>query len=267
MRAATAGDGRCELRRLGAVVGALALALASTGVALAAAPANDDVANATNLSSFPYVATVEMTEATADGSDPWCDSVTGTVWYRYVATAEQDLTVAVPATESDTRVCVLPDSISAGTYNIIFPSEVRTITLDQGRTYYIELAVMNNAPTATLDLNVAPAAYDMRITLDPTGVADRISGNAIIHGTISCTIAGPADLFIHVVEKAGAKRVADNYSEQLHIDSCGPTSTTWQLFAHSLIAYVPGWASVRIDAYGPGDYDLITAQVRLRARS
>jgi hypothetical protein len=262
---------RLELRKRYLPLAAFALLLSSAGPALAATPVNDDVANATVLSSFPYVSTVDMTQATAGGTDPWCDAATGTVWFKYVAVAEETLTVSVPANEPDTRVCVLPDSVTAGTYYFVQPTEVRSIILDQGRTYFIELAVVNSAAAATIDLQRGPALFDLIASLDPTGLVDRVSGGAILSGTITCSEPGTANLFIRLTQPAGAKRVADD-TEQVHIASCGPSATRWQITMHSLVAYVPGSASLRMDAYGGGvsgynDYDLFTTTMRLKAKS
>jgi hypothetical protein len=57
-----------------------------------AQPANDDCANATVITSFPFVDTVDTTTATAEGSDPAdCGGGDNSVWYRIPAETAETL--------------------------------------------------------------------------------------------------------------------------------------------------------------------------------
>ena len=258
------------------MVAAVAL-LVVTAVApvAAAAPGNDASSGATALSSFPISQTMDMTEATVSPEDPWCDAVTGNVWFRYTATAEEALTVTIPSDEPTTRVCVLPDSIGAGTYSIVFPGETRTITLDQGHTYFIELGVLDFAASATLDLERGPAPFDLELIVD-TMVADRVTGAAIIGGTIRCSEAATStSLNVRVTQPAGKKRAVDG-SVFVSLPSCGPSATRWQVSVYGswngseVPAFVPGSASL-YTAAGAGtadamDQDISTTAIRLRSR-
>jgi hypothetical protein len=263
-------------RRVGTVfIGFMLLIGTAAGPVAAASPVNDSVSGAIALTSFPVISTVDMTETTLDPEDPWCDAVTGNVWYRYTATAEESLTVAIPDIEPATRVCVLPDSIGAGTYSIIFPGETRTLILDQGRTYYIELAVVEFATSATLDLARGPAPFDLQLVVD-TSVADRVTGAAIIGGTITCSEPATfADLNVRVIQPAGKKRTVDG-SVFVQLPFCGPSPTRWQVAVYGswtesgVPAFVPGTASL-YTAAGAGipnafDQDVSTTSIRLRSR-
>ena len=242
----------------------LALGLITAPVTLAAAPSNDASTNATVLTSFPVHQTVDLSEATLEGGEPWCGGHLASVWYRYIPPAEQSLTISVSATESAARVCVLPDSIGAGTYRYVQPSETVTMLIDSGRTYFILLGTADPAAPATLDLAVGPPYFDLMVTLD-SAVADHVSGAAIVGGMLSCS--GPADVFLQarVQEKVSSKRFADA-SDYRYPIACSTTPIRWQITLHSNTAFVPGPATVTITAGGGDDSDQFTRTVKLGAK-
>jgi hypothetical protein len=63
-----------------------ASALASPRTASAAAPANDDIANATPISTVPYSTTVDNTEATLEPGEPQScyPPIDNTVWFKFI---------------------------------------------------------------------------------------------------------------------------------------------------------------------------------------
>src|SRR4029077_21122132 len=77
-------------------------------VALAAAPANDDIANGTTLTTFPFtdrINTAQATVETYESAD--CSSITNTVWYRF-ASGNSYYLLNVNSVESDysTRIAL-----------------------------------------------------------------------------------------------------------------------------------------------------------------
>jgi PKD domain-containing protein len=69
-----------------AALAAAALTGAAVSPAAAAPPSNDFFANAAVVTTFPFSATVVMTEATNEGGEPfYCNYSTQTVWYRFTA--------------------------------------------------------------------------------------------------------------------------------------------------------------------------------------
>lgn len=257
--------GRRAFRSAALLVAALAISLATAPATLAAAPSNDDSANATPLTTFPVHQTVDLSQATLQGDEPWCGGHVASVWYRYNAPAEQTLTVSVPAAESSTRVCILPDSIGAGTYRFVQPSETVNMLLDAGRTYYILLGTLDASQPATLDLAVGPPYFDLTVTLDPTGIADRVSGAAIVGGTLTCTGPATVNLFVRVQEKISSKRSVDMSDGPLEI-ACSTTTVRWQMRLYANNAYVPGTATVSVWAGGGDDVDQFTKTVKLGAK-
>ncbi len=86
------------LFRAGTIIMVLMMTLASVGPA-AAAPANDNFADATTISALPYVADVDVTGATTETGEPFptCSEqypgayAVNSVWLKYTATADGGL--------------------------------------------------------------------------------------------------------------------------------------------------------------------------------
>src|SRR3990172_9195310 len=66
---------------------ALAFSVAGFSPALAAPPANDNFADAEVISSLPFTATVDITDATNEQGEPqYCIFMERTVWYSFTPT-------------------------------------------------------------------------------------------------------------------------------------------------------------------------------------
>jgi hypothetical protein len=256
---------RSRHRLLIAGSAALLVGLLAAPVADAAVPSNDDSANATPLTAFPVHRVVDLSEATIQGDEPYCGGQVASVWYRYVAPAEGTLTVAVPDTEPATRVCVLPDSISAGTYRIVSPSETVNMLVDAGRTYFILLGSTEAGQSATLALDVGPPYFDLTVTLDPKGLADHVSGAAIVGGTLACSASAPVFLQVQIWEKVNSKKSL-YVSDYRYPVACSAVPTRWDMRLYANTAFVPGQATVSVYAGGGDDVDQFTAAVKLGAK-
>lgn len=111
----TGGQRRGRGHRLGASV-ALALVaslLPLATPALAAPPANDDVASATPIGSIPFYDMVSMAEATRSAGDPACAATGATVWWSVTATAESRWTVKASGFEAFPAVSVWTGATSS----------------------------------------------------------------------------------------------------------------------------------------------------------
>jgi hypothetical protein len=245
-----------------ALAAALLVGLVAAPTTSASTPSNDDSADAILLATLPYRATVDLTEASLQNDEPFCGGQVASVWYRYVAPAEQTLTVAVPPAEPTTRVCILPDSIGAGTYRMVTPSETVDILLDAGRTYFILLGSIEAGRSATLDLDVGPPYFDVTITLDPKGVADHVSGAALVGGTLSCSDPASAFISVRVQEKLPSKRAVDASDNRFDVP-CSTAPSRWQMQLSANTAFVPGVATVSVFVGAGGDIDQFTATVKL----
>jgi hypothetical protein len=80
--------------RFAAAVLVAAGALATAGPAVAAPPANDDVADATVLTALPFRTVVDTTEATSEATDPFCEGPNShSIWYRLTPSVSAEYAV------------------------------------------------------------------------------------------------------------------------------------------------------------------------------
>ncbi|MFF5174138.1 PKD domain-containing protein [Micromonospora sp. NPDC000089] len=122
-----------------ACTGVVALLATGATAAHAAAPANDDFATATVVTSLPYTTTIDTSDATSDGTDPTECFNNGSVWFRYTPSA--DARIRVDTTASDYRAVV---SAWTGEQGALAPegcTDYRKGALDlrvtAGTTYYL----------------------------------------------------------------------------------------------------------------------------------
>ena len=89
-----------------AVILILILALTLPMSVLAAAPSNDDFANATVVSQFPFNATLDTTEATVALDDPYCAGQGATVWYKFTPAIDVTFSIDTMGSNYDTTLSV-----------------------------------------------------------------------------------------------------------------------------------------------------------------
>ncbi len=161
------------------VVVTLLLALAPA-LALAAPPANDDFANRTVIPSLPYTDTLDMTEATADPTDPiYCGGPdVATVWYEFTAPADLFVTATTDGSDFLAGINVLigdpSDPANLGFVTCGLPSV--GFFAETGTTYYL-MVTPYDASTApgmlVLTAEEAPPPPELDLALDPVGSVDR----------------------------------------------------------------------------------------------
>jgi len=102
---------RHALRSVLVTIVSLAVVELLPGVARALPPANDYFSNPTtiNPAALPYTSTVDITEATTEGAEPFqCNYSTQTVWYRLVPTRDMWLSATGSGVFSNLSVFVDP---------------------------------------------------------------------------------------------------------------------------------------------------------------
>ena len=76
-------------------------------VALAAAPANDELATATLVSVLPFNQTISTVEATTGGDDPHCEGRGSSVWYRFTPSSNSQVIANTFGSDYNTTISVL----------------------------------------------------------------------------------------------------------------------------------------------------------------
>ena len=144
----------------------------------AAAPGNNDLGLATNITSLPlpYSNTLDTMEATRQTGEPMCDLIANTVWYRYTPTGNVTLNVNTTGSDFDTVLAVFKGPDSSPTFGALtligcnddvsppgIDSQV-VFAATAGTTYYFQAGgVAGGSGSLTFNLSVSavtPPAND-----------------------------------------------------------------------------------------------------------
>jgi hypothetical protein len=192
-------------RPFSALVTSVCLLLLSAGVALAAPPGNDAIADATVIGTIPYTDTIDTSEATTSPDDPECFGQGPTVWYVYTAPVDQRLLADTFGSSYDTTLSVYtgsPGSLEQIACNDDAGSGVQSALIleaSAGTTYYLMVGSFADSPGGTLVFSLAETDLvtpEMNITVDARATVDTRSGTVTVTGTATCT--GAEDGFVEV---------------------------------------------------------------------
>ena len=218
--------------------GTLALLLCLPGgVAAATPPANDNFVDAIPITSLPFDATVDLTDASGEPGEEssTCFQSTRSVWYRYQPASPHILSISIEGASPDAGLRVFLDFgggpfLSWCAYSL---APAFDISVSPGSTLYFQVA-SDAGTTGALHLSSKPL-LTVSATIESTVTLDRATGTAFISGTITCNKAARGDVFVTVSQRQG-RRVEFAQGGMSGIP-CGPTPTPWtaQLFG-SLVA-------------------------------
>ena len=189
---------RAQFRRFSfaAVAGTLLL-LTSTAIAQ---PASDDLASATSIAATPFAGfKPDASGATTAPDEPTPSCIgfglgEGSLWYRYTATATEELQADTLGSNYDTVLVVWDGAPPAGTEvgcnDDSGPLQsVQRFNAVTGHTYYFQIAFyFSPQPGASLAFHLGPPPppFAASITIEPIGRASGSSGVIEIAGTITC---------------------------------------------------------------------------------
>jgi hypothetical protein len=169
------------------------VALVFVSLAAAAAPSNDDVAQATDITTLPFADTVSLAEATAAAGDLDCSGLedTHTVWYRI--TPQSDMRLGLRTVNGDgIEVSTTVASGQPGSLTQLQCSFSQTQGLDvtAGTSYYIQLATAGADPGPVVDFSVVrvePLAVEIALSKN----VSLSGGVATVSGTLRCSRTTP----------------------------------------------------------------------------
>jgi hypothetical protein len=180
------------LCRLASVLAAtVSLLVAAAAPALASAPSNDDISNATVITSLPFHDTVDMSQATFASTDvSFCFGQAQSVWYEFTpASSEQ---VAFDPSPSNQPMAIDVFTGSPGALTFVGCGQGGggggggfILSATGGTTYWIMASPICCISVPTLDLWVY-LAVPPQATLGVTGGTVDQAGNATITGTLNC---------------------------------------------------------------------------------
>jgi hypothetical protein len=273
-------------RRNSMLGGLAALALLCTAAlvpsaALAAAPANDDVAGATAIGSLPFGDTVDTTEATTAADDPDCVGNGHTAWYSFTPVA--DVTVSADTFGSTFDTTLSAYSGSPGSLTQIACSDdaggrQSQITLDLagGQTYHLMVAACCGGPGGTLELLVKegpprpppppPPPPVVHVTVDEAGTVNH-AGLVTLSGRVTCEDPRPV-VVNGFLTQTFARRLAIQGANTTGVQ-CSPPSVPWTLLvsASNGDLFGPGRVQALLVGYACDidcGFDRVSAEIRLR---
>lgn len=248
-------------------------ALVFVSLAVAAAPSNDDVAQATSITSLPFADTVSLAEATAAPGDLDCSGLedTHTVWYRI--TPESDMRLGLRTVNDEgVEVSTTVASGQPGSFTQLQCGFSQTHGLDVtgGTTYYIQLATAgaDGGPVVEFSVaRVAPLAVEIALSKNVS-----LSGAvATVSGTLQCSRTTPPGSET-VVQGTLDQGATHGWLTPVHFPTgCSKTPMRWQTTVHVLSGpgFARGQASLRgtgfaCDAFVCAEPDTETVSAKLR---
>jgi hypothetical protein len=178
----------------------LALALALVGImpVLAAPPAtNDDITNATVITTIPFTDNIDTTNATASPDDPVLCPNSGSVWYTFTPTSDIRLEANTFGSNYDTVLSVFsgaPGSLGFVTCNddsFGLQSQV-VFNANAGITYYFLVAICcgfgsgDGGGDLVFSVLEGSPPLELGVTVDAFGTLDTKTGVASVSGTVTC---------------------------------------------------------------------------------
>jgi len=169
---------------------ALSLTIANASLAWAATPVNDEVSNATVISTLPFYDTVpDMSQATWNPStdQSYCSAWQSSVWYQITPTTSGPILFDVGGSTASFTMAAFTGTPGSLT-NIGCGYFGLSVNATAGTTYWIMVSAWCcSNPGGRLNLTVYPSvAPQATITVNSTATFDR-GGNAVISGTVNCT--------------------------------------------------------------------------------
>lgn len=249
------------------IAGAVAVLTWTVPSAQAAAPSNDDITAAVQI-SLPFATTVDIADATSAAGDLNCDGETHTVWYRF--TAPRTGLVGLRDSSDAFFSAPLVGTGSPGALTMVTqcgtPSLFRATS---GTTYYIMLGTPYDLPGGLVELRVR---YVKRLaatlTIDPTGRVDR-AGVATVSGTLTCnqtarTEGGGGNITqtFHGTSASGSYGFLDPQT------TCSPTTEAWSGGGSSgtAVAFRSGDAQVDAGIYVCDRFECVVPYVASTVR-
>jgi hypothetical protein len=264
------------------VIGVLAAGtlLGSAAVAHAAPPSNDDIADATVVTSFPFTDSVNTSEATYAATDTGCGFAT--VWYRFTPADSGLIEIHTVGSDYDTTLGLhtgepaalnLVDCNDDSVYGLSSQIIAEVVA---GETYFISAGtccggeIGQVGPGGNLIFTLRPApppVTAISLTINKRGTATH-DGLVTVTGTIMCDQPAVANVSAGVTQRFNRNIVQ---GEGGTVVQCGPQVTSWSVALVSFTGTIfgPGRATASFSAFasngvGFANTDLVTQTLHLR---
>jgi hypothetical protein len=251
-----------------------ALTLLNAGPALAAAPSNDNFANATTVTEpLPVTDSISTIDATTEATDPVPDcsgSVGHTVWYSYTPSADGLVQADTSGSDYDTVLSVwtgTAGSLSQVGCNDDFffiggPSQL-TFAATGGTTYYLMVGSFDVGGGGSLEFTVSVGLPPLlqAFSVDSRDKVVPRTGIVTLAGTVTCSREGSVFIEAFVSQRIG--RVLISGSVFTEVDCSGVTRWTLTISADNGL-FAGGRANVDAFVFAPDSFLEVHQTVNLR---
>lgn len=242
------------------------MALASTGVAQAVAPDNDDFDSATAVATVPFAHASSTVEATAGDDDPLsqCNGMGNSIWYAFTAPADMYVRADTFGSNFDTVLDVYTgqrgslewiacNDDSQGTHSSV------AFQASAGRTYYVLVRSFNGVSGGDVTFNLQEAAPPppalTSVVVDPHQGTVTRQGQVTVTGTVTCNSDAWAGVSVNGVQANRRFRAEGGGVTGV---PCSTTPSTWSITFTSGtgVNFVTGemTANIYSEAYGSGGF-------------
>ncbi|HEV8574292.1 MAG TPA: hypothetical protein VGR43_06230 [Dehalococcoidia bacterium] len=257
------------------IVAALSLvAFFANDVALAAAPGNDDIANAVTVTRLPFSHTVDITEATHAPDDLHCGTLPGgnTVWYKITPRSDTRIGFHVETAVPELSMSIFDGWPGSSVMLYCSYSSYNALEATGGTTYYIQLATCCGAeggPVTITMQEVQPLAVDLRTE---HRAYKNGSGLIEVEGQVRCNRQTPPGSEV-VVQGTLIQGAAQGWLVPVHLSGgCSERWMAWSTTVQVLTSegFRSGKAALRTTAFACDEFDACAApatktlDVRLR---
>ena len=201
------------------------ITVGATSVALAAAPTNDNFANAQQLAFGDEVA-IDTSEATTEALDREAGdacpvppgpppSTVKTIWFEFTADATTPNTAAVFVEGAFWAAGVAIVTGAPGSFaGVACGPMLAVFSPEAGTTYRIMIFDFadSGGGTALVRLGEVPPPPELGLTIDPTGQFNSKTGTATVSGTYECSNASFVNVFGQVMQSVGRIKITGSFS-------------------------------------------------------
>jgi len=243
--------------RLAAMLAAIMpLVVATAAPASASSPSNDDIGNATVITSLPFRDVVDLSAATWDFSTDtsYCYGRANSVWYSFTPASSEKIAFDPSPSNQITAIDVFTGSPGALTFigcgqggAFGYSTGGFILNATGGTTYWIMASPICCVPAPTLDLSVYLAAAPQATLSVAGGTVDR-GGNATVTGTLDCVGNVPLGARLSGSVRQSVGRLSSVTADFATTTPCARTARWTALAQPSAGKFVGGPATVNVTA-------------------
>src|SRR5919197_3147938 len=176
---------------------------------------NDDFDTPTQITELPFSDFTQSSGATSSPDDPVCVGETQTLWYSF--TAPDDLQMVANTFGSDYDTTLSAYTGSRGNLTQVacnndsgtsLQSEIMFIA-NAGETYFFMVGTNDGVAGGQLEFTVSGSTpIQFTVAIDSVGSMDPKTGNALVHGVVTCDRELQVLMGVQLSQKVGRRVVA-----------------------------------------------------------